>query len=148
MLGIMPSVLFSPKDVQLITGSPAERRRFLNIHLAQSDPLYVYHLLRYSKALKQRNAFFKQKTLEGIECFEEEMAQSSLYLIQKRNLAIMQLQESIAKAASLLSNQTDNFSLKYEPSLSGKSIGDYSEQFRKLRKKEHLCKTSLVGTSP
>ena len=31
LLGILPSILYTPYDIELISGSPAERRRFLNL---------------------------------------------------------------------------------------------------------------------
>lgn len=146
ILGIMPSVLFSPKDVQIITGSPADRRRFLNLHLAQSDPLYVYHLLRYTRALKQRNAFFKQKSLHGIECFEEQMATSSLYLMQARDASIRNLQTLIASKAEKLSFQNDSFEIKYLPSFNCRwDPLVFQQEFNRLRNKEHLLKSTLIG---
>ncbi|MCH9631132.1 MAG: DNA replication and repair protein RecF [Chlamydiia bacterium] len=146
MLGIMPSVIFSPKDIHLISGSPQERRRFLNLHLAQSDPVYVYHLLRYTKALKQRNAFFKQKKLDGIECYEEEMALSSIYLMTERKNALSKLENLVKLKMSSLSNAQDDFKINYQPSLSGKfDNASFIKQFEKMRPKELLCKSTLVG---
>ena len=146
MLGIMPSVIFSPKDIHLISGSPQERRRFLNLHLAQSDPVYVYHLLRYTKALKQRNAFFKQKNLDGIECYEEEMAVSSLYLMNERKNALIKLEKLVRSKIKSLSNAMDDFKINYQPSLTGKlDSASFMQQYKKIRHKEHLCKSTLIG---
>ena len=47
LLGTLPLILHAPTDSELIAGSPLYRRRFLNFHLAQSDPLYVHHLSRF-----------------------------------------------------------------------------------------------------
>lgn len=146
MLGIMPSVLFSPKDIQIISGSPQERRRFLNIHLAQSDPLYVYHLLRYTKALKQRNAFFKQKKLDGIECYEEEMTLSSVYLMNKRKIALEKLETLTKNKIKSLSSINEDFKIDYLPSFAGKfESASFMKQYQKIRHKEHLCKSTLLG---
>ncbi len=57
----------TPDDVQLIKGSPSIRRQFLDIQLAQVDPLYVHYLGRYVKAMRQRNYLLKQKSLASIE---------------------------------------------------------------------------------
>ena len=61
LLGILPSTLHSPDDLDLIKGKPSSRRKFLNLYLAQEDPLYVHHYLRFTKALKQRNHLLKSK---------------------------------------------------------------------------------------
>ena len=80
LLGILPSVLYAPNDTELIGGSPAERRRFINLHLAQSDPHYVHHLTRFWRAMKQRNCLLRGRDAQTIECWEIEMAQSASYL--------------------------------------------------------------------
>ena len=54
-LGGLPSVLFSPRDLQLIAGSPAERRRFLDITLGLSSRRYLSSLQGYRAALSRRN---------------------------------------------------------------------------------------------
>jgi DNA replication and repair protein RecF len=55
-LGALPSVMFSPADVDLIVGSPTLRRRFLDIMLALTSRGYLAALQRYRGALVRRNA--------------------------------------------------------------------------------------------
>lgn len=55
-LGALPCVLFSPADVELVAGSPAARRRYMDILLALSSRRYLGALQRYRHALAQRNA--------------------------------------------------------------------------------------------
>ena len=52
----LPSVLFSPEDLELIIASPGLRRRYLNDALEQTDRDYWHALINYEKALRQRNA--------------------------------------------------------------------------------------------
>lgn len=65
LLGNLRVVLFLPQDVQLVTGSPAERRRYLDITLCQTDPVYCRTLSRYNKVLEQRNATLRRIAEEG-----------------------------------------------------------------------------------
>jgi DNA replication and repair protein RecF len=65
LLGNLRVVLFLPQDVQLVTGSPSERRRYMDITLCQTDPLYCRALSRYNKVLEQRNALLRQIAEEG-----------------------------------------------------------------------------------
>ncbi len=60
LLGNLRVVLFLPEDVQLITGPPNNRRRYLNITLCQIDPVYCRTLSPYNKVLEQRNALLRQ----------------------------------------------------------------------------------------
>ena len=59
-LGALPCVLFSPADVELVAGSPAARRRYLDILLALSSRPYLGALQRYRHALAQRNAALRE----------------------------------------------------------------------------------------
>ncbi|MGH7621550.1 MAG: DNA replication/repair protein RecF [Gemmatimonadaceae bacterium] len=61
-LGALPSVLFSPDDVELIGGSPNARRRYLDIMLALTTPGYLAALQRYRAALVRRNAALREST--------------------------------------------------------------------------------------
>lgn len=58
-VGNMPSVLFSPEDLEIIVGSPSLRRQFLDNVLEQTDRDYRLALLGYTKALRQRNALLE-----------------------------------------------------------------------------------------
>jgi DNA replication and repair protein RecF len=64
-LGALPSVMFSPDDVELIAGSPAERRRFLDIMLALTTRGYLAALQRYRAALARRNAALRDAARRG-----------------------------------------------------------------------------------
>ncbi|HCK61077.1 MAG TPA: hypothetical protein DHW11_07605 [Gemmatimonadetes bacterium] len=58
-LGHFSAVIFSPSDVDLVSGGPADRRRFLDIVLALNEPGYVKSLSSYKKNLASRNAALK-----------------------------------------------------------------------------------------
>jgi DNA replication and repair protein RecF len=60
LLGQMRVVLFLPEDVELATGAPANRRRYLNITLCQVDSDYCRALSTYNKVLEQRNALLRR----------------------------------------------------------------------------------------
>jgi DNA replication and repair protein RecF len=60
LLGNLQVVLFLPEDVQIVTGSPAQRRRYLDITLCQSDHAYCRTLSAYNKVLEQRNALLRR----------------------------------------------------------------------------------------
>jgi DNA replication and repair protein RecF len=58
-LGRLGAVVFSPADVELVSGPPAERRRFLDIVLSLSEPAYLRALQDFRKILARRNASLK-----------------------------------------------------------------------------------------
>ncbi len=59
-LGALPAVMVSPRDVALVAGAPAERRRFLDVVLAVSSRRYLHTLQRYRQALTRRNTLLRQ----------------------------------------------------------------------------------------
>jgi len=107
LFGIMPTILHSPYDINIISGYPTKRRRFLNIHLAQKDPLYVYHLTRFYRALKQRNTLLQKKLLTNIEIWEDEIAKSASYITYARNKLLLLLKNPIQNSIDSLSEKTE-----------------------------------------
>jgi DNA replication and repair protein RecF len=59
VLGSVAAVIFSPADIDLVSGGPSERRRFLDITLSLSDRAYLDALQEYRKVLTRRNASLK-----------------------------------------------------------------------------------------
>ncbi len=60
-LGVMNAVQFSSLDLELVRGSPGERRDWLDTLLTQLEPVYAYILQQYNTVLRQRNALLKQQ---------------------------------------------------------------------------------------
>ena len=60
-LGGIAAVTFMPFDLQLISGPPALRRRFLNAALSQADRAYYREHARYTKIVVQKNALLKSQ---------------------------------------------------------------------------------------
>jgi DNA replication and repair protein RecF len=89
LLGRFPTVHFSVEDVAQLNGSPAGRRRFLDVALCQMEPLYVGLLRDYVGALKQRNRLLAEERGgrdHGVELsvWEEILARSGVELDQRR----------------------------------------------------------------
>ena len=64
-LGSVPSVMFSPRDVDLVAGAPSERRRFLDVVLALTSRRYLAALQAYRAALMRRNAALRDAARTG-----------------------------------------------------------------------------------
>jgi DNA replication and repair protein RecF len=151
LFGILPCILLAPEDISILSGSPSQRRRFIDLHLAQLDPLYVYHLGRYYKAMRQRNFLLKKQDEKGLSPWEQIMAQSSVYLIEKRRSTITCLQSFCEKLVFLLSESKDRFHMQYQSSLQvpledhKNQMAFYLEQWQKSRKRDLLLGSTLSG---
>jgi DNA replication and repair protein RecF len=150
LLGIMPSVIITSEDISFIIGSPAERRRFIDMHIAQIDPLYVYHLGRYFKAMKQRNALLKQQLETSLSSWEQIMASAASYITIARKNHLKLLSPLAEKYMNILSESKDELSLQYQMSLSlqgeEKELAtQYLAHWLKSRKRDFLLKSTLNG---
>src|SRR5207253_4123835 len=65
LVGQTNVVLFTPQDVDLVTGPPALRRRYMDVTISQMDNRYVRMLSHYLKVLAQRNSLLKSIREQG-----------------------------------------------------------------------------------
>jgi DNA replication and repair protein RecF len=73
-LGALPSVMFSPRDLELVSGAPTERRRYLDLVLAVTDRKYLHALHHYRASLARRNAALRNATRRGSASNEQQVA--------------------------------------------------------------------------
>jgi len=89
-IGLLPVVMISPADSNLITGGSDERRKFINAVISQYDRNYLNDLIQYNKALAQRNALLKDFTRSGrfdtesLELWDEQLIPLSQKIYDKR----------------------------------------------------------------
>lgn len=151
LLGIVQGVVMTPDDIALVKGAPAVRRGFCDLQIAQIDPLYVHHLLRYNRAMKHRNVLLRSKHLEGIEGWEQEMANSASYIIMQRAKILDELQRVSNRIHSLLINNQQVLCLIYNSVHLNPSHGIEAlrqtclQQWRQQRKREMDVGYTLHG---
>jgi DNA replication and repair protein RecF len=87
----LPVILFTPDDLQLIGGSPARRRKYLDTVISQYDTGYAQALRRYERAVHQRNALLKRPdtTKDLLFSWDVLLSQNGAYIITAR-LQLMQ----------------------------------------------------------
>lgn len=84
-LGRVGAVLFSPSDVALVSGGPAERRRFLDILLSLNVPGYLRALQRYRQVLAQRNAALRDgASSPAVRAWDGPLAQAGAEVARRR----------------------------------------------------------------
>ena len=73
-LGALPSVMFSPRDLEFVSGAPSERRRYLDLVLALTNKRYLQALQHYRANLARRNAALRNATRRGSAANEQQIA--------------------------------------------------------------------------
>lgn len=158
VLGVVPGVVMTPDDRDCIEGGPQYRRRFLDVQLAQADPLYVHHLTRYTRAMRQRNSLLRKGDVSGIACWEEVMAASAAYIIVQRAEAVRDLSDKAERLYRTISRDGATVALHYRVSMAGgrrasekvvsekaTAIDFFAEQYGRNRQRELELGSTLVG---
>jgi DNA replication and repair protein RecF len=97
-LGLVGAVVFSPSDVALVVGSPAERRRFLDIVLSLNAPGYLAAIQRYRQTLRQRNALLREgASPTAVEAWTSGLVESGARVISARARWVAQHADDFAR---------------------------------------------------
>lgn len=120
-VGRFSAVVFVPQMSQIIEGGPDERRRYLNLALAQAVPAYAGVLSDYTKALEQRNALLKilnerAGNADQLEVWDETLSRLGGQIIFWRIAAVQELEKEAAQTHVKLTHGHEVLRLAYEPS--------------------------------
>lgn len=120
-VGNFIAVLFLPQMLGVIEGAPEERRRYLNLALAQVFPHYAASLTDYARTLIQRNALLKQIGERNgdagqLDFWDERLATHGAQLIHDRIRAVQDLERLAARVQSELTRGREVLRLNYLPS--------------------------------
>lgn len=122
VVGLLNVVLFLPRDLSLVEGSPSDRRRFMDGTLRQVDLEYLLALNEYEKLLPQRNALLKRigdKRAGAVELdfWDEQLASSGAVLIAGRQRFLRELEIKARDTHLALTGGRESLSLNYLPSI-------------------------------
>ena len=120
VIGHFNAVLFIPQMTMIIEGGPEERRRYLNLTLAQTFPGYAAALGDYARALDQRNALLKLLADRGgdpgqLDIWDETLASHGARLVHWRITAIQELEREAARTHHRLTHGSEVLRLVYLP---------------------------------
>ena len=144
-IGFIPLVLVSPADSLLIAGGSEERRRFMDVVISQFDREYLEALIRYNKALMQRNTLLKsdiEPEEELMAVWEEMMATAGTVVYQKRKAFIDEFIPVFQSYYAYISQDREEVSLAYE---SHAAQGDLLQLIKESRQRDRIMGYSLKG---
>jgi DNA replication and repair protein RecF len=119
-VGQFNAVLFLPQMMGVIEGGPEERRRYLNLALAQVISHYQAALAEYNKALLQRNALLKQLyerkgDASQLDYWDDQIATFGAQLIHARIRAVQELERLATRTHRELTHADEVLRLSYQP---------------------------------
>lgn len=144
-IGFIPLVMVSPADAELIAGGSDERRRFMDVVISQYDKEYLDALIRYNKALTQRNSLLKSEQEPDEELmlvWEEMMATTGEVVFKKRSEFIAEFIPTFQSFYSYISQDKEKVNLSYEShALNGSLLTILKES----RQRDRIMGYSLKG---
>ncbi len=145
-IGLIPLVMISPADSELITGASEGRRRFMDIAISQFDKEYLRALVKYNKSLQQRNALLKieeeyiDDTLLGL--WEDQMVESGILIHERRNEFIKKLTPIFNYFYTRISRSAETVSFDY---ISQLSDGDFDSRIKDNRQRDIALGHTATG---
>ncbi len=118
-IGLLPLVMVSPMDWDLIRGAGEERRRFMDQIISQGDKEYLDALIRYSKAVEQRNYMIKQGFSDPLlyETVEAVMCETACRVHASRKAWVEQFTPTFMRYYEAVAGEGEDVELQYESHL-------------------------------
>lgn len=129
--GSLNTIMFSPEDLQLVKGEPALRRRFFDMQISQTDPIYYDLLVKYNRVLAQRNKLLKDirdndGNLDELIPWDEEFVHLASAIVKRRLIALKKLQNIASSIYASLASSKEEMTIKYE--LKGNNSQTYNPE--------------------
>ena len=118
LLGNVNMVIFTPDDINILKGSPQNRRKFLDIMISQLRPNYMHLLTLYLRTLEQRNNYLKQIKTENkdenlLDIWDEKLIDYGMKIYEYRKEFIEKLQNKIENIHKEITDEKEEIEIKY-----------------------------------
>lgn len=136
-IGNLPTVIFSPLDLEVVIGSPSKRRTFMDEALEQVDFDYRVALAEYEKGIRQRNSLLDLTRKLG----RRDVKQFEYWdnLVIKHGQVITKKREELVAYLNSKTKDIFDFAVVYD-----KSIISY-DRLLEYQEEEFLAGVTLVG---
>jgi DNA replication and repair protein RecF len=147
-VGRYPVVMISPADSALVSEGSEERRKFLNKIVSQYNTEYLESVLRYSKALQQRNRLLKDFKASGrfdidaLSIWDTQLIRYGNYIFSEREILVSELIPVFQEYYDLISNGKERVRLHYRSHL---SEGNFQEALTTSVNKDRYLEYTTVG---
>lgn len=156
-IGAIPCVTFTPQELSIVTGSPAERRKFLDTAICQYDRRYLSDLIQYRRILQQRNALlahagWQNDQQAGLDIWTEQLAVHAASIVVARSAFLARFMEYFKVFYGRINDGVSG-EIFYHYSLGdgGKCedkeclVDSFLQRYRDLRTQEIQRKQTLAG---
>jgi DNA replication and repair protein RecF len=155
LIGAINVVLFSPEDLFLIKGSPAGRRRFLDIEISQASPAYYHELTKYTHIVAQRNMLLKKirerrAKSDMLDNWDPQLEKSAAIIVHKRLDAVKKLNMLANLMHRRISTNRESLEITYEINgiengMTEEFISWYNSKLKESREVDILRGSTSIG---
>ncbi len=147
LFGIINIVFFSPEDLNIIKNGPSERRRFIDLELAQLDKVYLNDLSNYNRIVNQRNKLLKdvydrKELFDTLDIWDIQLINYGNKVIERRKIFIEKMNEIVENVHERLTGGKERLCITYE---SGTGHLDLEQAVLKNRERDIRMKSTSVG---
>ncbi len=148
-IGVLPTIIFLPQDLDLFTGPPAGRRGFLDALLSQLQPSYAALRLEYERVLKQRNALLKRIVAgeakeSELDLWDERLSTGAAPIVKRRTEILSTISELLPAELKALKEKLGTVSAVWREH-SHPELTDLSDRLKHFRHRDLLVQSTTSG---
>ncbi|RYD79655.1 MAG: DNA replication and repair protein RecF [Sphingobacteriales bacterium] len=135
-IGLLPTVMIAPDDIEIITGGSEERRKLIDAIICQLDAVYLQQLMIYNKVLQQRNGLLKQFAEKGkteetlLQILDDQLIPPGNYVFERRKKFTAQLIPLVQDFYKQIAENEEQIHISYESKLFSQSFDQLLTQNR------------------
>src|SRR5260370_32810897 len=124
IIGKFRIVIFSTEYAAIVSGAPADRRKFIDFVISQSSSVYLQDLIAYRKVLRHRNKILKEAKLQRTDCsdllppWDDQMVFLGAAVTNRRNQFVREFHEFVSSAYHRLVGSAEEPTIEYRPMIS------------------------------
>jgi DNA replication and repair protein RecF len=147
-VGRYPVVMISPADSALVSGGSEDRRKFMNKIVSQYNTAYLDSVLKYSKALQQRNKLLKDFKTAGrfdgdmLSVWDAQLIKYGEYIYSERSILVNELIPVFQEYYEMISNGKEEVRLHYSSHL---SEGNFADTLMNSINKDRFLEYTTIG---
>jgi len=147
-IGLIPAVMISPTDVNLIIDGSEERRKFPDTIISQFDRNFLEDLITYTRALMQRNTYLKRAAqsrsfdTDALEIWNDQMFSTGVRIHASRKKFIDELLPIFRHYYNFISDSKETVGIRYESHLND---GDFKQLLQESIERDRILQYTSIG---
>ena len=158
VIGMFPVVVLSPENANVTSGTPADRRRFIDVVISQSNKSYLQDLIEYRRILRQRNRILFEGKMgqraphDLLEPWNENLVRRGAQISQRRAQFVEEFAPYLVEAFVDIAGKGEEPSIGYDSSIKTQNALTveqaqdlFRQELEQQRSEEQKLGTTLIG---